>query len=218
MNVHMTRKFEFPDKEVNRGKVLWEEDLEKMLESNGGSWGRYVDVDGDGIPYRTLPGNKHPSAPYFARGTGHNELARYSEDPIVWERVLDRIKRKFLTNRHLLPKPIVDENQASIGIIGYGSTESAIQEARDILLSEGVKTDFLRIRSLPFCDEVGSFIENHKRNYVVELNRDGQMRQLLSMHYPENAKTLIQTSHMDGMGLTAHWVVDRILSKEMELK
>lgn len=123
---------------MDRGKVLWEEDLERFLNEHQGQWGRYLDVDGDGIPYRTLPGNTHPRSAYFARGTGHDEFARYSEEPEVWERVLNRIARKMENARNLVPKPVIQSHpNAEIGIIAYGSTEPAIQEARDLLAAKG---------------------------------------------------------------------------------
>jgi 2-oxoglutarate/2-oxoacid ferredoxin oxidoreductase subunit alpha len=130
MNNWMTEQFEYPDVPMDRGKVLWEGDLERLEFE----WGRYKDIDGDGIPYRTLPGNKHPRSGYFSRGTGHTEFARYSEEPDVWREGLDRLKKKYETARQMLPEPVIETvENAKIGIIGWGSTESAIQEARHYL-------------------------------------------------------------------------------------
>ncbi|MCX7607895.1 MAG: 2-oxoacid:acceptor oxidoreductase subunit alpha, partial [Anaerolineales bacterium] len=140
MNQWMTTPFEYPDQPMDRGKVLWEEDLEKR----NGIWARYKDEDGDGIPYRTVPGNMHPASAWFARGTGHDENARYSEDAKTWEANLLRLKKKFETARKLLPTPIVEEiDGAEVGLIAYGSTEPAVQEARFLLeRNHGLKTSF----------------------------------------------------------------------------
>ncbi|MEW6180076.1 MAG: 2-oxoacid:acceptor oxidoreductase subunit alpha [Chloroflexota bacterium] len=215
MNYHISPRFEYPDQPMDRGKVLWEEDLEKMLQKLDGKWGRYLDVDGDGIPYRTLPGNRHPASAYFARGTGHDEMTRYSEDPDVWERGLNRLKRKIHNNLHLLPEPVIERMEgAKFAIIGFGSTDPAIQEARDLLAEAGFPTDYMRIRSLPFRNEVGGFLEQYDHAYVVELNRDGQLKQLLTINFPESGSRLRQVSHVDGMPMTAKWIVERILSME----
>src|SRR4030066_1502961 len=168
MNQWMTKPFEYPDKPIDRGKVLWEEDLKKM----NGKWGRYVDVDGDGITYRTLPGNKYPNAAYFARGTGHDENANYSEQPDDWEYNLLRLRRKIDNGVSILPKPVIKlTDGAKISIISYGSTDIAISEALDDLTSQGYKIDHMRVRSLPASPEVMDFVRSHGRNYVIELNR-----------------------------------------------
>jgi len=211
MNQWMTQPFQYPDIPMDRGKVLWEEDLEKL----GGRWGRYQDVDGDGIPYRTLPGNQHPSAAYFGRGTGHTEEASYSEDPEVWERVLNRICKKFETARTMMPKPVIDTMPgAKIGFIAYGSTDPAVQEARHQLKQKGILTDYMRVRSMPFTSEVSDFIRAHQRNYVIELNRDGQMYRQLVVEVSDKAPTLVSLSHIDGLPLTARWVVQAFQSEE----
>jgi len=214
MNIHMTRKFEYPDKPIDRGKVLWEEDLDKFIAHHGG-WGRYRDVDGDGIPYRTLPGNRHPASGYFARGTGHDEYTRYTEDPAVWEQGLERLKKKIEDNKALLPPPVIYKSPAAkIGLIGFGSTDSAIQEARDLLAAQGISTNYMRICSLPFRDEIRQFLQENERIYVIELNRDGQMRQLLTMYFSDYGFKLRQISHIDGMPITARWVCERFKLKE----
>ena len=211
MNQWMTEPFDYPDKPMDRGKILWEEDLERLQND----WGRYRDVDGDGIPYRTVPGNRNTHAAYFARGTGHNENARYSEDSENWTKLLDRLKKKFFTAREYVPKPIVKSSgEAKVGIISFGSTESAIEEARQQLAEKGVPADFIRIRAIPFTQEVEDFLANHERNYVVEMNRDGQIHQLLSIYYPEYVPTLISLAHTDGLPLTARRVRESILAKE----
>lgn len=212
MNNWMTRPFQYPDKPMDRGKVLWEEDLKKL----NGQWGRYKDVDGDGIPYRTLPGNRHPQAAYMTRGTGHDEYAHYTEDPDEWHNMMERLKRKFETACKYVPAPIFDlMDGAEIGLIGFGSTDAAILEARHQLhKTRGIKTDFMRVRALPFPDEVGEFIRSHPRNYVVELNRDGQMHQLLSLDYTDVVVKLHSLAYHDGLPLTAARVRNMVLEKE----
>jgi 2-oxoglutarate ferredoxin oxidoreductase subunit alpha len=190
---------------------LWEADLEKL--QNG--WARYRDVDGDGIPYRTLPGNRHPSAAYFTRGTGHSDDAHYSEDPEVWRANLNRLKKKYETARAYVPAPVVDsQDGARLGIIAFGSSVTAIEEARHQLKAGGIKTDFLRVRAVPFTAEIGDFIRKHEHNFVIELNRDGQLHQLLTLEYPDLAKRLVSIAYTDGLPLTARLVREAILSHE----
>lgn len=211
MNLWMTDPLKYPDIPMDRGKVLWEGDLERL----NGEWGRYHDVDGDGIPYRTLPGNRHTRSAYFARGTGHDENAHYTEDPEVWERVLNRLRKKYETARKLVPVPVINTMEgAKIGLIGYGSTDPAIYEARSRLEKNGIKTDYMRIKAIPFNYQVKEFIACHDRVYVIELNRDGQMHQLLTLEAKEKAINMISLSHIDGLPLTAEWVVEGILSHE----
>ncbi len=142
MNQWMCKPFKYPETPMDRGKVLWEEDIEELK----GSWARYLDKDSDGITYRTLAGNKHPMGAYFTRGTGHDENARYSEEPHIWYNNMERLKRKHETAREYVPAPVLHEKKgATIGIIGYGSTEAAIIEAMHQLETEhGIKADFLR--------------------------------------------------------------------------
>lgn len=215
MNQWMTKPFEYPDEPMDRGKVLWEEDIEKLA----GKWGRYLDVDGDGIPYRTLIGNRHPNAAYFARGTGRDEFARYSEDAATYERNMLRLRKKYQTARQYVPRPVTDEmDGATVGIIGFGSTEPAIQEARKYLAEAGLRTDFLRLRAIPFTQEVDDFVRDHERVYVVELNRDGQLHQLLSLEYASICAKLIAIAHLDGLPITARWVESAIQGKEAQFQ
>ncbi len=215
MNQWMTKKFEYPDQPIDRGKILWEEDLENLLQRTGDNWGRYLDLEGDGIPYRTLPGNQHPKSGHFVRGTSHDEYANYTEDGDVWLRNFGRIKKKIDLARESLPVPVVDTMaDAEIGIIASGSVDSAVIEARDLLLEEGKATDYLRIRGIPFSEEVKKFIDQHRVTYVVEVNRDGQLSQLLTMDFPEVAFKLRKVAQMDGLPLPAKWIVDEIKSYE----
>jgi 2-oxoglutarate/2-oxoacid ferredoxin oxidoreductase subunit alpha len=212
MNQWMTRPFEYPDQPMDRGKILWEADLEKLA----GIWGRYKDVDGDGIPYRTIPGNRHHAAAYFTRGTGHDENAKYSEESENWEANMQRLKRKYDSARLLVPKPIIERTAgAEAGLLTYGSNESAVQEARLILKKHhDKKMDFIRMRALPCTKEVLEFVKKHEKVYVIETNRDGQMRQILSAAIPDQAHKLCSISHNDGLPLTAKWIKDHILEKE----
>lgn len=215
MNQWMTKKFEYPNRPIDRGKVLWEEDLEKLLQRTGDNWGRYLDLDGDGIPYRTLPGNQHPKSGHFVRGTSHDEYANYTEDGEVWLRNFGRIKKKIDLARESLPAPVVDRMpNAEIGIIASGSVDSAVVEARDLLLEQGKATDYLRIRGVPFSEEVRKFIDQHRVTYVVEVNRDGQLSQLLTMDFPEVAFKLRKVAQMDGLPLPAKWITEEITSYE----
>jgi len=214
MNQWMTEPFNYPDTPMDRGKVLWEKDIEALK----GQWARYLDKDGDGIGYRTIPGNTHPMGSYFLRGTGHDEYAKYTEDSATWERMMDRLKAKYETAKSFLPKPEIKKiSGANIGIIAFGSTEPAIVEAQHILNKEnGIKADFLRLRAIPFTDEVKEFVKKHEKLYVVELNRDGQLNQLLTIAYPDQAVKLNSIAHSDGLSATAKWVVNAIVAKEEE--
>jgi 2-oxoglutarate ferredoxin oxidoreductase subunit alpha len=211
MNNWMSEPFAYPDEPINRGKVLTAEEVAEK------GFARYRDIDGDGIGYRTLPGTDHPQAAFFTRGTGHNDRAVYSEKPEDWVENMDRILRKFETARTLVPRPIIEEDEnAEIGIIAFGTTKYAIQEARDRLASSGISTSFLRLRALPINDEVGSFVERYDRVYVVELNRDGQMHDILLTELPEQATKLKSIAYLDGMPLTAGRVVEAILNEEQK--
>ena len=211
MNQWMTKEFEYPDEDMDRGKILWEEDLENWA----GGWGRYVDVDGDGIPYRTVPGNRHPKSAYFSRGSGHDEFAVYSEDNEDWEQNMARLSRKYETARQYMPKPILTgSGRSKIGLIAFGSTETAILEALDQLIDEEIVADFLRIRALPLVEEVGEFIKKHDQIYIVELNRDGQLHQILNIKYPEFSSKMTSLTKHDGLPLTASWVTQTVLVKE----
>jgi len=211
MNQWMTKKFEYPDKEINRGKILWENELEKMQ----AEWGRYLDVDGDGVPYRTVMGNKHPNSAYFTRGTGHDEFGNYSENPNTWLKMMNRIKQKFVTVREDLPEPIIrTKPNATIGIIGMGSTDFALIEAQDLLCKENIHVDYMRIRALPTNNLVQEFIKNHERNYVFELNRDGQLCEILDCEVSQYSDKTISVSIVNGLPMTASWIVSQIKKYE----
>jgi len=212
MNNWMSEPFRYPEKPLQRGKVLSKEDLEKL-----GSFARYKDVDGDGIPYRTLPGTDHPAAAYFTRGSGHNERAQYSERPDDYQNNLDRLSRKFETARSFVPKPVkVLDGTSEAGIIAYGTTHWAIEESLDQMRNEHkLKADYLRVRAYPFTREVFDFIERHKRIYIVEQNRDAQLLSLLKMELPAaQAAKLRSVLHYNGLPIDARSVTVAISSQE----
>ena len=212
MNLWMSPEFDYPDQPIDRGKILDKEDLDRI-----GEFARYRDVDGDGIPYRTLPGTDHPLAGYFTRGTGHDERAVYSERPEVWEQNMARLGRKMETARNLMPAPECEEvSDAEIGIIAFGSTDPAVQEGRARLKEMGITTSYLRLRAVPFSDDVVEFIRKYERIYVIEMNTDGQMRQLLQLAAPDQATNLISLAHNDGLPLSARWIAETLCAQEEE--
>jgi 2-oxoglutarate ferredoxin oxidoreductase subunit alpha len=213
MNTWMSRPFTYPEKPLDRGKVL---DAAKVREF-GASWGRYKDVDGDGITWRSLPGTDAPAS--FVRGSGHNEQAQYTERADDYVRNLNRLNRKFDTARTMVPAPVVErEEGATVGIIAFGTSHWAVEEARDQLRAEaGIKTSYLRLRAYPFNPEVDDFIQQHERVYVVEQNRDGQMLSLLLMDgEAEHAPRMRSVLHYSGLPIDARSVTDSILEQERE--
>jgi 2-oxoglutarate/2-oxoacid ferredoxin oxidoreductase subunit alpha len=211
MNNWMSEPFEYPTKPLQRGKVLSAEDLTKA-----GSFGRYKDVDGDGIPYRTVPGTKHPQAAWFARGSGHNEKAQYTERPDDYVNNMDRLARKFATARKLVPAAESVQDGGKVGIIAYGTSHHAIVETLSQLLKEyGVGIDYLRLKGFPFGEEVHDFITRHDRVYVVDQNRDRQMFDLLKLDIKaEHVTKLRSVRHYNGLPLDARTVTDEILAQE----
>jgi 2-oxoglutarate ferredoxin oxidoreductase subunit alpha len=212
MNNWMSDPFQYPTTAIKRGKVLSKEDLDKL-----GGFARYKDVDGDGIGYRTLPGTSHPNAAYFARGSGHNERAQYSERADDFEDNMERLNRKFETARSFVPRPeITKGNNAKIGIIGYGTSHWGITESRDQLRAEyNIETDYLRLRAYPFTREVHDFVEQHECVYLVEQNRDAQMLSLLKLDLkPELMPRLRSIAHITGLPLDARSITDELTSME----
>lgn len=212
MNLWMSDAFEYPQAPIKRGKVLDAAELEKV-----GAFARYKDLDGDGIPYRTLPGTKHRLAPYFTRGSGHNESAKYSERPGDYKKNMERIAKKLDTAAMRVPAPEIDSKAAAkIGIIGYGTSHWAIDEARH-LLRNGSKheTSYLRLRAFPFNEDVKKFVEQHERVYVVDQNRDGQMHSVLRLELPAALLTKLHSvKSYDGLPITARAIVEGILAQE----
>jgi 2-oxoglutarate ferredoxin oxidoreductase subunit alpha len=143
-------------------------------------------------------------------------MARYTEDPVDYVKLLTRLKQKFYTARKYVPSPVVDLMEgANIGIIAFGSTDPAILEARDQMVNKGIETDYLRVRAIPFSTEVSEFIERHDRNYIIEMNRDGQLHQLLTLEYPEKALNLVSIAYSDGFPLTARFIENSIVEGEV---
>jgi 2-oxoglutarate ferredoxin oxidoreductase subunit alpha len=210
MNNWMADPFEYPTKAFDRGKVLNAEDLERL-----GKFERYKDVDGDGIPQRTLPGTPHPLAAYFTRGSGHTEKATYTEKPEDYVNLMDRLNRKFDSARTYVPQPVIDVNaKAKVGVIAFGSTHFAIYESRDQLAQANLPTSYFRLRALPFNEELRKFVESHDRVYVVEQNRDGQLRDLIILEIPDLATKIRSVRHYDGLPIDARFVTDAILEQE----
>jgi 2-oxoglutarate/2-oxoacid ferredoxin oxidoreductase subunit alpha len=212
MNNWMSEPFAYPEKPLKRGKVLSREDLERL-----GGFERYKDVDGDAIPYRTLPGTDHPKAAYFTRGSGHNENALYTERPDDYQNLMERLARKFETARTLVPGPeVVQTGRSKIGLIAFGSSDFAVRESRDQLKKEyGLETDYMRLRAFPFSREVHAFVSAHARVYVIEQNRDAQMLSLLKLDLPAAEITKLRSViHFDGLPLDARTVTDKLVLQE----
>jgi len=210
MNNWMSDAFQYPTKPVNRGKLLTPEKLKEL-----GEWGRYKDVDGDGIAYRTIPGDGMPA--YFTRGSGHNAKGQYSERPDDYVENMDRLARKFETARKHVPRPAVQANpKAKIGLIAYGTSDFATEESRDQLREETqVETSYFRLRGYPFNAELGAFVDAHERIYVIEQNRDAQLLQLMKLDLtPEQQTKLRSVLHYNGLPIDARSITDDVLSQE----
>ena len=180
-----------------------------------GDWGRYKDVDGDGVAYRTVPGDGMPAA--FTRGSGHNARGQYSERPDDYVENMDRLARKFETARRFVPRPDVDVNpEARIGIVAFGTTHWAVTESRDQLVEEtDVQTSYFRLRAYPFTDELAQFVDAHERIYVVEQNRDAQLLQLMRLDLaPFRVTKLRSVLHYNGLPIDARSVTDGVLAQE----
>jgi 2-oxoglutarate ferredoxin oxidoreductase subunit alpha len=210
MNNWMSDAFTYPTGPISRGKVLTADKLKEL-----GEWGRYKDVDGDGIAYRTIPGDGLPA--YFTRGSGHNAKGQYSERPDDYVENMDRLSRKFESARARVPAPVVQTNpKAKIGIIGFGTSHFATEESRDQLLEETqVETSYFRLRAYPFNQELAAFIDAHERIYVIEQNRDAQMRQLMKLELtPERQTKLRSVLHYNGLPIDARSITDDVLAQE----
>jgi 2-oxoglutarate ferredoxin oxidoreductase subunit alpha len=212
MNNWMSEPFEYPETPIDRGKVLDAKQLDDL-----GGFARYKDVDGDAIPYRTLPGTDHPTAAYFTRGTGHNEEAKYTERPDDYQNNMLRLARKFETAKTLVPRPVLEgSGEESVGIIAFGTSHWAIVESRDQLERESqIATDYLRIRAYPFTQEIHEFVARHDSVYVVEQNRDSQLLNMLKVDLdPEQVVKLHSVLHFNGLPIDARTVTRAIASHQ----
>jgi 2-oxoglutarate/2-oxoacid ferredoxin oxidoreductase subunit alpha len=206
MNLWMSDRFEYPTEPMNRGKVLSADDVKAL----GGSFARYRDEDGNGVGPRTLPGTDAMGAAYFTRGTGHTDTATYSERPGDWQQNLARLDRKHEHARSLVPKPEIHGSGAKLGVIAMGSADPAIVEARVIMSTKGLDTDYMRVRALPFSTEVREFIATHESVVVVEMNQHGQLAILLRTEYPEFATKIKSIAHCDGLPLSGEFVAQSV--------
>lgn len=210
MNEHMSPPFQWNDNQrYDRGKVLSAEDLDEMED-----WGRYLDIDGDGVCYRTIPGTHPTKGSFFTRGTSRDEYARYTEDGKVYARVLDRMAKKWETAKSYVPEPefYQDEQKSQTGMLFFGTSTYAALEAMDILNERGIQIDSMRIKALPFHQDIDSFIQTHDRVFVIEQNREGQFRSLLINELEIDPANMINVLNYDGMPITADAIVRDIIS------
>lgn len=225
MNLWMEERWEYPEKPFDRGKVLSAADLENITQFE-----RYADLDGDGIPSRTLPGTQHVKAAYFTRGSGHNRRAAYTEKSDEYQYIVDRLAKKWQTAKTYVPAPVFCDSKNlmtqilatgvsaksvcknKFGIIAYGSSDMSVKEAMYLLDKQKLDFDYCRIRAVPFQDSVLEFIKGHERVFVVDQNRDGQMFELLKMEMPDTALHLHSVKHYDGTPITADTIVKKIKS------
>jgi 2-oxoglutarate/2-oxoacid ferredoxin oxidoreductase subunit alpha len=209
MNDWMCRDLKWDDSyRPDRGKVLGKEELEKIEK-----FYRFFDKDGDGIPYRTLPGVS-PKGAYFARGSGHNQYGTYTEDSAEYQIVVDRLLKKWATARKLVPRPITDADGGSdVGIVSLGSCDGAIREAMDVLKANGVNVDYMRVRAFPFTEDVERFVSNHRVIFVVEQNRDAQFRSLLTLETGVEKAKLRSLLHYSGLPISSSFIVEGVLEE-----
>lgn len=214
MNNWMSDPFPYPETPIRRGKVLTKEQLDALR----GKWGRYLDVDGDGIPWRTLPGTDHHDAAYFTRGSGHDAWARYSEKPEDYKATMDRLAKKYETAKQYVPRPVIDRKPgAAIGFIAFGTTDFPLQESRHQLAGEqGIETSYLRLRALPMTAEVREFVAAHDRVYVVEQNRDGQMADLVRLEVGDDQRKIRKVLHYTGLPCDARFITNAVLAMERD--
>jgi 2-oxoglutarate ferredoxin oxidoreductase subunit alpha len=211
MNQRLCEPFEWkPNASFDRGKVMTAQELEA-----GKDFGRYKDVDGDGIPWRTLPGTHPTKGSFFTRGTTRDPYARYSEKGVDYIYNMERLLMKFKTASNLVPQPVVlaAQQETPYGVIYFGSTAPAMEEAFDVLRQAGIELDAMRLRAFPFPDSVKSFIKAHKKVFVIEQNRDAQMHTLLSTELELDGTSLIKILHYDGTPITARFIASAIGSK-----
>jgi 2-oxoglutarate/2-oxoacid ferredoxin oxidoreductase subunit alpha len=212
MNNWMSEPFAYPEKPLDRGKVLSKEELDKL-----GMFARYKDIDGDAIGWRTLPGTMHPKASYFTRGSGHNEAAGYTEKPDEYQAVMDRLSRKFESARKLVPAPVaVKDGTSRVGFLAFGTTDFALRESLDQIKKEYDRdVDYMRIRAYPFAHEIHDFVASHDRVYVVEQNRDAQLESLLKLDLPADQVVKLRSIlNYNGLPIDARTITEEFATKE----
>ena len=215
MNQRLCAPFEWDEaRQYDRGKVMTAAELEA-----GKDFGRYKDVDGDGIPWRTLPGTHPTKGSYFTRGTTRDPYARYSERGPDYLYNVERLLRKFRTAADLVPQPVLRQaaRKTGLGVVYFGSTSPAMHEALDVLLQDGIHLDALRLRAFPFPESVASFIAEHDIVFVVEQNRDAQMRQLIITELEIDPARLVKVLHFDGTPITARFITRSITEHARKL-
>jgi 2-oxoglutarate ferredoxin oxidoreductase subunit alpha len=215
MNNWMADPFQYPEKKYDRGKVLNADDLDRIK-----TFARYQDVDGDGIPYRTLPGTEHPLAAYFTRGSGHDETAAYTEKPEDFKKLMDRLTKKHETAKSCIPQPeIIPPSEDGIGIIAFGSSDPAVRESLiQLEEEEDILPGYYRIRALPLTHHLEEFVGQCHRVYVVDQNRDGQMGDLVKLEIPKYAGRIRKILHYNGLPIDARSITDEIVRGETEEK
>lgn len=192
----------------DRGKVLGAEEIAKLEKFH-----RYLDKDGDGIPYRTLPGVS-PKGAYFTRGSGHTQYGTYTEDAAEYQIVVDRLLRKWETAKKLVPRAMIDATAGGeIGVVSIGSCDGAIHEAIDVLKAEGVRVNYMRVRAFPFSEDVERFLAAHRLLFVVEQNRDAQFRALLTLESRVEKSKLRSLLHYNGLPISSSFIVEGVLAE-----
>jgi 2-oxoglutarate ferredoxin oxidoreductase subunit alpha len=208
MNDHISAPLKWDDnREYNRGKVLSVSDLEKIER-----FGRYKDVDDDGIPYRTLPGLHPTKGSYFTRGSSHDEYAAYTENSGVYKRGMDRLIKKWNTAKELVPAPhfYQESNQSSIGVIFFGTSTYSAEEALDLLKEDGIVIDAMRLKAFPFSKKVEEFVQTHDKIFIIEQNRDAQLKSLFVIELGVNPNKIISVLNFDGLPITANNIMKQI--------
>ncbi|HEY0283650.1 MAG TPA: hypothetical protein VGC27_13640, partial [Rhizomicrobium sp.] len=211
MNDWLSKPFVWEkDRKLDRGKIMTAEELEA-----GKPFGRYADVDGDAIPYRTLPGAHPALGAYFTRGSSHDRNARYTEEGSVYVDGMQRLLRKFETAKSLVPKPIIHKakEKAKYGVIYYGSTSAAMDEALDALERQGLYLDALRVRAFPFSHEVIDFVNTYETVFMLEQNRDAQLQKLMVNECAIDPARFVSIPHYDGTPITARFITGAIADR-----
>jgi len=209
MNDWMCRDLKWDDNyRPDRGKVLGRDEILKLEK-----FYRFIDKDGDGITPRTLPG-VHPKAAYFTRGSGHTQYGAYTEDAADYQLVLDRLLKKWATAKKLVPRAVIEATAgAPVGLVSFGSCDGAVREAIEVLKSRGVGVDYMRVRSFPFSEDVERFLAAHELLFVVEQNRDAQLRALLTLETDVEKSRLRSLLHYNGLPISSSFIVEGVLAE-----